>query len=254
MARARSPNRERALEIWLKHSGEISNRKLAEMLGEKEKTISNWKSRDKWNVVLQTGERSTTKKESKTPGAPKGNKNAVGNEGGAPKRNTNAVKHGFFQKYFPEETMEIMEQVSDHSPLDLLWDQITIQYTAIVRAQRIMFVEGKHDETKVLKRQRMSDTMTEVEYELQHAWDKQATFLQAQSRAMSTLQSLIRQYEDLCRVGSADEERQLKLKKLKGEISLIDRKLNGEDHADTADDGFIEALKGRAKEVWTDET
>ncbi|MCY9508551.1 phage terminase small subunit [Paenibacillus larvae] len=224
MARARSPNRDKALKIWLKRSGNITNREIAEMLGEKEKTISNWKSRDKWNVVLQTGECSTTKTEPKG-GAPTGNKNAVGNRGGAPPReNANAVTHGFFRKYFPEETMEIMEQISERSPLDLLWDQITIQYTAIVRAQRIMFVVDKDDETKVLKRQKISDTMTEVEYEIQHAWDKQATFLQAQSRAMSTLRSLIKQYEDMIRVGQGDEEQRLRIHKLKGEIALLEQK------------------------------
>lgn len=53
MAKARSPNRNKAFELWLESGGNISNRELADQLGEKEKTISNWKSRDKWNVVLQ---------------------------------------------------------------------------------------------------------------------------------------------------------------------------------------------------------
>jgi phage terminase small subunit len=63
MPRARDPNRDKAFEIWKKHNGEITNRKLAEMLDVSEKTLSGWKSKDKWNEklngVLQTNKRST---------------------------------------------------------------------------------------------------------------------------------------------------------------------------------------------------
>lgn len=237
MAKARSPNRERALQIWLECNGGISNRELAEILGEKEKTISNWKSRDKWIVVLQTGECSTTKTTEARAGAPKGNKNAVGNSGGAaPMRNSNAVTHGFFRKYFPAESMEIIEQIETRPPLEMLWDNIVIQYTAIIRAQQIMFVQDKGEMIKELKKRKIEvvDTskqdensfeqvITDEEYEFQFAWDRHATFLNAQSRAMATLQSLIRQYEDTCNSNKelATEEQRLRVEKLKGEIGIL---------------------------------
>lgn len=252
MAKARSPNRERALQIWLERKGNISNRDLAEMLGEKEKTISNWKSRDQWIVVLQTGECSTTIKSESKAGAPKGNKNAVGNSGGAaPKRNSNAVTHGFFRKFFPEETLEIMEQIETRSPLDMLWDNIVIQYTAIVRAQRIMFVRDQQDETKVLKKFKPGMFGEELEWELQHAWDKQATFLQAQSRAMATLQSLIRQYEDLCSKGLATEEQRLRVEKLKLEVGNLRGDTDGDAHQQNS--GYAAALNAQAADVFADE-
>ena len=62
MARARSPNRDKAIEIYKDHEGNITNREIDDMLDENEKTISNWKCRDKWNVVLQKNECSTTNK------------------------------------------------------------------------------------------------------------------------------------------------------------------------------------------------
>ena len=62
MARARSPNRDKAFEIYKDHDRNITNREIADMLDENEKTISNWKCRDKWNVVLQKNECSTTNK------------------------------------------------------------------------------------------------------------------------------------------------------------------------------------------------
>ncbi|OLQ51754.1 hypothetical protein BHT94_06675 [Bacillus licheniformis] len=72
--------------------------------------------------------------------APFGNKNALGNKGGAaPLRNQNAVTHGFFSKFLPEETLSIMEGIQERSPVDMIWDQIQIQYAAIIRAQKITF-------------------------------------------------------------------------------------------------------------------
>jgi Phage terminase small subunit len=71
VARTRDPNRDRAFELFIEHNGAIANREIAKQLDVLEKTISAWKSRDKWNEKLD-GEvcsttkpkRSTTKKES----------------------------------------------------------------------------------------------------------------------------------------------------------------------------------------------
>jgi phage terminase small subunit len=63
MARKRDPRRDKAFEMWKSHKGDITNRAIAEELDVPEKTISAWKSRDKWNAVLQKNECSTTNKE-----------------------------------------------------------------------------------------------------------------------------------------------------------------------------------------------
>jgi phage terminase small subunit len=60
--RKRDPNRDKAFEIWKMHKGDITNRAIAEELDVPEKTISAWKSRDKWNAVLQKNDCSTTNK------------------------------------------------------------------------------------------------------------------------------------------------------------------------------------------------
>ena len=141
MARKRSPNRDKAYEIYKEHSGNITNRKIAELLGEDEKVIAVWKNRDKWNVVQQSEKQScTTKKKGGQPG----NKNASGH--GAPKKNSNAEKHGLFRKYLPEETLSIIEEMPDDS-LDVLWNQIQIAYAAIMRSQQIMYVRDRNDKT-----------------------------------------------------------------------------------------------------------
>ena len=138
-----------------------------------------------------------------------------GKSTGAPKKNQNSKKHGFFSKFIPEETLEIMDDMGEFSPADLVWDQITIQYAAIIRAQQIMFVENKDDIVKVLKKKKDSDFGKEREYEFQFAWDRHATFLNAQSRAMSELRSLIKQFNELAH---DDDERKLKLQLMQANI------------------------------------
>lgn len=76
MARQRSPDRNKAYGIFKEHSGDITNRKIAELLStcEKavnEKTVGGWKSKDEWidkfNGVLHKTERSTPKKDAEHP-------------------------------------------------------------------------------------------------------------------------------------------------------------------------------------------
>lgn len=185
-------------------------------------------------------------------GAPKGNKNAVGNKGGAaPKGNSNAVTHGFFRKYFPEETLEIMEQIETRSPLDMLWDNIVIQYTAIIRAQQIMFVRDQEDETKVLKKFKPGMFGDEEEWEIQHAWDKHATFLQAQSRAMATLQGMIKRYEEMLSSALTTEEQRLRVEKLKLELGNMRGDTDGDAHKQNS--GYEAALNAQASDVFADE-
>ncbi len=220
-----SSNKEKALEIFIEHSGDITNRKIAEILGEKEKTISAWKSRGKWKDVLQKSDCSTTDKSvvlqkkkcstTKKHGAQPGNKNAKGH--GAPLKNQNATKHGLFAKYLPKETFEIAQGITEISPLDILWGNISIQYAAIIRAQKIMEVESKQEIIKELK----TDGLNSTTYEFQYAWDRQASFMTAQSKAMTTLNNMIKQYDELCKSELATEEQKLRIDKLKAEVENL---------------------------------
>jgi uncharacterized protein YjcR len=213
-------------------------------------TIKSWRKRHGWNrkgVHPNKGKGCTLNEEKKKTGAPIGNKNAVGNSGnknpkwgnknalghGPPKGNDNAVTHGFFRKYFPEDVADLAAEIMEKNPIDMLWENITIQYTAIIRAQQLMFVVDQEDMTKELKKEKvqydietsedeegnktseMIETYGEREYEIQFAWDKHATFLNAQSRAMSTLSSLIRDFD---RLANIDDERRMKLSQMQSVI------------------------------------
>lgn len=254
MGRARDPNREKAYQIWKAKGGKISLKDIADKLGLSDGTVRGWKNKDSWNEQLngtfQKIKRNVQKntERPKQKNAPKGNKYAVGNKGNsAPKnqftkRNTAPVTHGLFRKYLPddEETREIYDSIGQMNSLDLLWENIQIKFTAIVRAQKIMFVRDRDDITKNQKKIKGElgqgeKSISEIEWEFQYAWDKQASFLNAQARSMGTLTSMIRQYEEMCRLGLADEEQRLRIEKLKAEVKALSSN-TGEEGVQIIDD------------------
>ena len=183
-------------------------------------TVKSWKTRYKWSRDNKKGVHTKRKKVRTQRGGQPGNKNAVGNKGGsAPPGNKNAEKHGFFAKWLPEETFEIFKDVQEKDPLNLLWDNIQLQYVAIMRAQKLMYVRDQEDMTKEVAVGGMESTV----YDVQQAWDKQATFLQAQSRAMKTLESMISKYDELLHKNwdMATEEQKRRIELLRAQTDKL---------------------------------
>lgn len=195
---------------------------IAEKYGVTLNTVKSWKVRYGWNkksVHTKTEKVCTQKR--KHGGQP-GNKNAAGH--GAPKRNKNAEKYGFFSKYLPEETVSIIQEMPE-DPLDILWDQIQIAYAAIIRAQQIMYVEDRDDKTIEKVGESSGDTFSE-KWEVQQAWDKQASFLSAQARAQKTLEGMINRYEELLHKNwkLATKEQKARIDALRSKIEKDDDK------------------------------
>ncbi len=92
--------------------------------------------------------------------------------------------------------MAIMDEIHGDDPLDLLWDNIQLQYIAIVRAQKLMYVKNQEDKTKEKIEYKDGNIIGE-KWEVQQAWDKHATFMSAQSRAIGTLLRLVKEYDEL---------------------------------------------------------
>ncbi len=233
MGKTRSPNRDKAYEIYKENNGKITPKEIAEMLGERLVNIYAWKKNDEWDIKLNG-----------KVGAPFGNKNAVGNKGGAPKGNLNNLQHGdyydptkhlekdFLKKYIPTATKKIIQETTEAglNSLDILWTNIRLQFAQIIRSQKIMHVKNQNDLTKELKRTKDSwgkeSQSEEREYELQFAWDKQERFLTSQSKAMATLQNMISKYEELLHKNwdLATEEQKLRVEKLKADLSKDTKK------------------------------
>ncbi|HAT4146268.1 TPA: hypothetical protein I9Z81_001262 [Clostridium perfringens] len=241
--------REKAFELFKESNGNMSSKKIAAALGIDLNKVKYWRRKDNWKDNIN-----------RSRGAPKGNKNAIGNNGGAPKGNLNNFKHGmyiddskfssknFLAKYIPTATKNIIGEIENAglSSLDILWMNITTQLAAIIRSQKIMHVKSKNDLTKVLKKETWGKNPSE-EYELQFAWDKQANFLQAQSKAMKTLEGLINSYEKLLHTNwdLATEEQKMKIEVLKSRIIKDDAKNNANSIAKL--DSILGQIKERNK-------
>lgn len=115
------------------------------------------------------GRRKSERSGKKKPNARKrggqpGNKNATG-----PPGNKHAEKFGFFSRYLPEETLELVGLTADSSPLDLLWAQIQLAFAAIVRAQKIAYVKDQNDKT-IEKVEEKDGNVIGERWEVQEAW------------------------------------------------------------------------------------
>lgn len=209
MARERSPNRDKAYEIYIQYEGRITSKEIAKLLDEKINNINTWRVKDKWS-----------KKFNKI-GAPFGNKNAIGNKGGrAPLGNTNSFKYGNYSKRIPLAVKNIMEELDVENPLEKLWRSICLQEARIINMQEIMHVEDKNDMTKELKKEVYGDKRSSTEYEIQFAWDKEANLINAQSKAFNTLAKLMKQYDEMLHANwdIATEEQKLRVERLKVQI------------------------------------
>lgn len=175
-------------ELWEQayedYKSGLKYKEIAEKYDVTLNTVKSWKTRH-WNkkgVHTNKGKKCAHKKK----GAQPGNKNGTG-----PPGNQNAKKHGLFAKWLPEEVNQIIGEMPE-SPLDILWYNIQLQLAAIVRAQNIMYVIDKDDRTREVTLEGEA-----IAYDVQQAWDKQASFMTAQSRAMKTLESMIKQYDEM---------------------------------------------------------
>lgn len=229
-------NWELAYEDYLKG---LKYKEIAEKYNVSINTVKSWKTRY-WNKKsVHTNSKKVCTQKKSHGGAPFNNKNATG-----PPGNKNAEKHGFFSKWLPEETMAIIGEVKEKSPLDLLWDNIQLQYAAIIRAQKLMYVKDQEDMTKETSLESPDTTA----YDIQQAWDKQANFMSAQSRAMKTLESMIKQYDEMLH-----KDWELASEEQKTRIASLKAKIDDSNDDPTVDDGFIEALNGTAQKDWEDE-
>lgn len=159
-------------------------------------------------------------------------------------KTTSKQAHSIFNQFLSDETIEIMEKMGGRTSIDLIWDQIQIQYAAIIRAQRIMFVADQDDMIKELKKAKYMPFSLEEEtvegmqpepeiiaeeFSFQFSWDRHATFLNAQSRAMGELRRLIKQFEELAH---AKDERRLKLKQIELTIEKTKKAVREEKEED----------------------
>lgn len=142
MNEVRAPDQEELKSrIKADYLKKVKPKELSEKYGVSINTIKSWIKRYDWNAKSKKGGAPLNEKVAppkREKGAPKGNKNAVGNNGGAPEGNQNNLKHGGYSKVYwdvlDEDEVELIEGVPTDEEL-LLIEQIQL-FT--VRERRIM--------------------------------------------------------------------------------------------------------------------
>jgi uncharacterized protein YjcR len=291
VARERSPDRDKAKHMWLESGGKMLLKDIAAALSIGETQVRKWKSQDKWandfnsNVTNESNSNVTIRK-----GAPKGNKNAVGNKGGAPKNNQNAkgnrggnggplgnkkaVRTGEYESIWfdtlDEDEQGLLDEI-DTDPIAQADEAITLlsirerrmllrikrltdgltenQRRVLQQLKSIKDIVEVHDErsgqTKKVPVVRNEMVESEIEETTYRVIDDILKLEDALTRVQD---KKLKAIELKNRLIAVDEEKQVRIEKLKFELQM----LRGGEADDTKDDGFIEALRGRAAEVWAD--
>lgn len=146
-------------------------------------------------------------------------------------------------KHLPYEVLEIMQDMEEVEPLDILYDQIRLQWSIIVRAQEIMFVEDKTDIDKF----KTGQSMESDSYEIHTSWDKHGKFMAQLTTAQKELRGLIKEFMTIAPV---EDERRLRMAQIQASTELTQltaKKLKGEAKDTSMLDVLIGAMQGVQK-------
>lgn len=220
-------------------SSSIILKDLAEKHGIKLGTLKSRKSREGWSrgspkKDATRNQKDATKNE-KDATQYRGDKQvAQGKRSGNPNpknqfshRNNPKFLHGLRSKFLNEEQVEIMEALEGSSFADQLWMQIEIKFSAIIRMQKIMWVEDDDDHLKVESGSGSSEFGDSVTYKVAFAFERFESYIRAQTRAMAEYRNMVKQYLEF--TDEFDERRfkleqmQLGLDKTKAEIDKLHR-------------------------------
>ncbi|WP_121615226.1 terminase small subunit [Virgibacillus halodenitrificans] len=279
MARQRDPRRDEAFEIWKDLKGEITNRALAERLDVSEKTLSGWKSKDKWNDklngVLQSNKRSTPNKKVKKKARSPSRKEAIDSVSESDElTDKQRLFCIYYIKYFNATKAYQKAYDSDYK-------------TANVNGSRLLVNASIRDEITRMKEERASGLLLSADDVLQKYIDIAFADIgdyvergnggftvvvkpleEMDSSIISELSNtengiklkladkmkaldILSKYFDLL---SDNDKKRLQEEKLKVEVQKTKAevvKITGEEE-EYEDDGFIEAIDSKTADVWSE--
>lgn len=220
-------------------------------------------------------------KNAKGHGAPKGNQNAGGNAGGdgGPPGNKKAVTTGEHESIWADtlqdEERDLIGRIQT-DPIQLLDEEISL---LTIRERRMMqrvknLMEGitekqrrvlhqlravkepvtVHDEqtgqtrTTIIQRdQLVVAEIAETDFRpIEDIMRIEEALTRVQDKKLKSIELKQKLDEAALFIGMKTEEQWMRIEKLKAEVKAI----KGPDGEDPLDDGFLEALKGKAAEVW----
>ena len=257
MARVRSPNRDKAYEIYKLNNGEILLKDIAAQLGVKDTQVRKWKSQDKWEEKLKgtlpNKKRNVTNKkadESNKKSSKKANSRLT--KDSYPKQsrpnNKNAVTTGEFESIFfdtlEEDELALIENI-ELEKKKLLKQEIQL---LTVRERRMLKrIDSLKDKDMTLTSLKsgiekgMDTDLKEYEGVLGQIQSIEEALTRVQDKKQKAIDSLHKFDIDSSKLD-------LEILKLEVEMNKLDNT-----QEEVEEDGFIEALDDTTKEVWDEE-
>lgn len=254
MPRPRSPNRGKALQLWLDSDKKRPLKDIAAELQVSEEQVRKWKNQDKWDKVTLPKMKSNV---TKHKGGQPGNKNAVGHGGTGPPGNKNAVKTGEFESLFfdtlsPDEQALIQSMPKDKG--ELLLQEIQLM---TVRERRMLQRVNDLKQAAEDQEEKKAEGMTAVKWKDGFGsngpievmeYEGVLGQIQAVEDALTRVQARKQKAIDsLHRFGFDDARLEIELMKL--DIATL--KVDNQDQ-ETEDDGFLAAMDAEASSLWGD--
>ena len=130
MARGRSPNRDKAFELWRESGAKRLLKDIAEELGVSETLVRKWKNQDKWEEKLSLPNRMVTLPNEGNRNSNVTNEPPVKRSRGATKGNQNRYVHGLYANptmdMIPENEMQRLQQIDFSDEETLIIDEIIL--------------------------------------------------------------------------------------------------------------------------------
>lgn len=181
----RSELKDKAFCMYLNSGGNLSKKEIAQHLGVTVRTVFNWSNKDSWDSMLKLLTEKNISKSYETT-------------------------ESSVIELLPKQTAQIMSVIEQSSAVEILWQNILLQYAAIIRAQQLMYVESENI-LSIEKRRLEENESSASEWENITPWDRYKTFLDTQSKAMNVLTNMLNKFEDYKRKGLVNEELSAKI-------------------------------------------
>lgn len=267
MARARSPDRDKAYELWRDSRGTKKLKDIAAELGLPDSRIRKWKTEDKWDAKLKgtlpNKKRSAPKRgapignrNSVGHGAPRGNKNALGNPGGgAPPGNKNAVTTGehetIWMDCLTEEEQALCRQINTDKAAQLEEEIVLITIRERRMLQRIdNLMKGLTEKQRKVLQELQARKKSITVYDEATSTTNTVVLPVFEMVVKSIEETEYRAIDDIMRIEEAltrVQDKKAKLLQMKHEFD------KGKPPGQTNIQDYIDALQGTAADAWAGE-
>lgn len=259
MPRARSPNRDKAFQLWIESQGQKSLQDIAAELGVKPEQVRSWKHADKWDaqtkkVALPNGKGHVVKRKQ---GGQRGNKNAVGNPGGgAPSGNKNNFRHGAYERVVLGLLSEDDAAIFQDEETGLIVEQELRQTLAMLNVKEIRLMRHIANVQKIVDAQKNGDDFLASSAEEEKTGDE-FSYTSLSVFKASPLEAMTKLEAELDKVQGRKVKVLAELEKLRlgrEKLALEKKRLDGESDQSKLANAWIAALTGEELDEYEEES